>query len=46
MTYDNFTANAQDAIIKGQRLAASLDQMGVGTCHLLYGVIEQDPKLI
>lgn len=46
MTYDNFTANAQDAILKGQRLAASLDQMGVGTCHILYGVMEQDPKLM
>lgn len=46
MTYDNFTANAQDAILKGQRLAASLDQMGVGTCHLLYGVMDQDAKLM
>lgn len=46
MTYDNFTENAQDAILSGQRTAASLDQLEVGTCHLLQGIIETDPELI
>ncbi len=46
MTYDNFTENAQDAILAGQRMAASLDQLEVGTCHLLHGVIDTDPEMV
>ena len=46
MTYDNFTENAQDAILNGQRMAASLNQMEVGTCHLLHGIIETDPSVV
>ena len=46
MTYDNFTENAQDAILAGQRIANSQGQLEVGTCHLLHGIIETDPELI
>jgi ATP-dependent Clp protease ATP-binding subunit ClpB len=45
MTYDNFTVGAQEAILKGQQLAGSMDQQAVDTMHLLYGIIETDPKL-
>lgn len=45
MTYDNFTVNAQEAILKSQQLAGSLDQQGVDTIHLLRGILETDPKL-
>jgi ATP-dependent Clp protease ATP-binding subunit ClpB len=46
MTYDNFTESGQLSIGRAQRLAMSLDQMEVGTCHLVLGIIEQDEKLI
>lgn len=46
MTYDNFTENAQEVILKAQKLAASLDQMEVDASHLMYGIIEQDPNLL
>jgi len=45
MTYDNFTVNAQEAILKSQQLAGSMEQQGVDTIHLLRGIIETDPKL-
>lgn len=45
MTYDNFTVNAQEAILKSQQLAGSLDQQGVDTIHLIKGIIETDAKL-
>lgn len=40
MTYDNFTINAQEAILAGQRLAAKMQQQTVDTTHLLKGVLE------
>ena len=40
MTYDNFTINAQEAILAGQRLAASLQQQTVDTPHLIKGILE------
>src|SRR4030095_10631879 len=40
MTYDNFTINAQEAILAGQRLAATLQQQTVDTPHLLKGILE------
>lgn len=45
MTYDNFTIKAQEAILKGQQLAGSLEQQGVDTVHLLRGIIDTDEKL-
>ncbi|MFZ1705611.1 MAG: ATP-dependent Clp protease ATP-binding subunit, partial [Saprospiraceae bacterium] len=45
MTYDNFTVNAQEAILKAQQLAGSLDQQVVETTHLMKGILEIDPKL-
>ena len=46
MTYDNFSESGQLSIGRAQRLAMSLDQMEVGTCHLVLGIIEQDEKLV
>ena len=46
MTYDNFTVNAQEAILKSQQLAGSLDQQGVDTVHLVKGIMETDLKLV
>jgi len=45
MTYDNFTVNAQEAILKAQQLAGSLEQQGVDTPHLLRAVMDTDEKL-
>ncbi len=45
MTYDNFTINAQGAILKAQQLAGALEQQGVDTPHLLKGIIDTDEKL-
>ncbi|MEY3422672.1 MAG: hypothetical protein RIR48_2997, partial [Bacteroidota bacterium] len=45
MTYDNFTVNAQEAILKSQQLAGSLEQQGVDTIHLIKGIMETDQKL-
>ncbi len=42
MTYDNFTVNSQEAILKAQQLAASHDQQNVDTVHLLKGILETD----
>ncbi len=46
MTYENFTVSAQDAILKGQRLAAGLNQEDVTPSHLLLGVMDSDDNLI
>ncbi len=45
MTYDNFTVNAQEAILKAQQLAGAMDQQVVDTAHILKGIMETDPKL-
>lgn len=45
MTYDNFTVNAQEAILKAQQIAGGLDQQGVDTIHLVKGAMEVDAKL-
>lgn len=45
MTYDNFTINAQEAILKAQQLAGTLDQQVVDTAHIVRGIIDTDPKL-
>ncbi len=42
MTYDNFTIKAQEAIMKGQQIAAGISQQTVDTTHLLKGIIETD----
>ena len=42
MTYDNFTIKAQDAIIKGQQIAAGFKQQQVDTVHLIKGMLEID----
>jgi len=46
MTYENFTVSAQDAILKGQRLAASLNQEDVQTAHLLIGIMDADEAIL
>ena len=46
MTYENFTVSAQDAILKGQRLAASLIQEDVQTAHLLIGIMDADDAIV
>jgi len=40
MTYDNFTINAQEAILAAQRLAAGLQQQTVDTPHLVKGILD------
>ncbi|MCZ2102519.1 MAG: ATP-dependent chaperone ClpB [Chitinophagales bacterium] len=45
MTYDNFTVNAQEVILKAQQLAGSLSQQGVDTIHLVRGIFDTDSKL-
>ncbi len=45
MTYDNFTVNAQEVILKAQQLAGALGQQGVDTIHLLRGIFDMDNKL-
>ena len=45
MTYDNFTIKAQEAILKAQQIAGSLDQQVVDTVHLLRGISEIDDNL-
>jgi ATP-dependent Clp protease ATP-binding subunit ClpB len=42
MTYENFTVSAQDAILKGQRMAAGLNQENVSSAHLLVGILDAD----
>jgi len=43
---DNFTINAQDAIIKAQQLATDRSQQTVDTSHLLRGIMETDESVI
>ena len=45
MTYDHFTVNAQEAILKAQQIAGGLEQQVVDTTHILKGIMETDPKL-
>jgi len=45
MTYDNFTIKAQEAILKGQQIAGTLEQQAVDTVHLIRGIIDTDEKL-
>ena len=45
MTYDNFTAKAQEAIQKGQQSASGLSHQQVETIHLLKGIMETDESL-
>lgn len=45
MTYDNFTAKAQEAIQKAQQLAAGLSHQQVDTVHLIKGIMETDETL-
>lgn len=45
MTYDNFTVNAQEAILKAQQIAGSLEQQGVDTIHLIRGIMEAEEQL-
>lgn len=45
MTYDNFTVNAQEVILKAQQLAGSLGQQSVDTIHLIRGIFDTDTKL-
>ncbi len=49
MTYDNFTIKSQEAILKAQQLAATLNQQTVDTVHLIKGILETDedvPKFL
>lgn len=46
MTYENFTVTAQDAILKGQRLAAGLNQEDVQSAHLLIGILDSDDIIV
>ncbi len=45
MTYDNFTIKAQECILAGQRLAASLNQQQVDTVHLVRGIMDTDDNV-
>ncbi len=45
MTYDNFTIKAQEAILKGQQIAAGNSQQVVENVHILRGIMETDPDV-
>ena len=45
MTYENFTAKAQEAIQKAQQIASGLSQQQVDTVHLIRGIMEIDESL-
>ena len=45
MTYDNFTIKSQEAILTGQRLAATLNQQQVDTTHLVRGIMDTDDNV-
>lgn len=45
MTYDNFTIKSQEAILKAQQLAASLNIQTVDTVHLIKGILETDENV-
>ena len=42
MNFDNFTVNAQEALLKAQQAAAGHDQQVVDTPHLIRGIFDQD----
>ena len=46
MTLDNFTINAQDAIIKAQKIASDRSQQTVDTAHILRGIIDTDESVV
>ncbi len=46
MTLDNFTINAQDAIIKAQNIASDRSQQTVDTSHILRGIMETDENVL
>lgn len=46
MTLDNFTINAQDAIIKAQQIASDRSQQTVDTSHILRGIMETDENVL
>jgi len=45
MTYDNFTAKAQEAIQKAQQFASELSHQQVDTVHIIRGIMETDESL-
>lgn len=45
MTFDNFTNKAQEAILKGQKIAAALHQQQVDNIHLIKGIMEVDENV-
>ncbi|MEP7196780.1 MAG: AAA family ATPase [Saprospiraceae bacterium] len=45
MTYENFTLRAQDAILRAQQIASSLDQQVVDSAHICKGIIETDEQI-
>ncbi|MDX1939218.1 MAG: AAA family ATPase [Saprospiraceae bacterium] len=45
MTYDNFTIKSQEAILAGQRLAATLSQQQVDTVHIVRGIMDTDDNV-
>ena len=45
MTYDNFTAKAQEAIQKAQQIASELSHQQVDTVHLIRGIMDTDESL-
>ena len=46
MTYDNFTIKAQEAIVKGQKIAKDFDQQQVDSVHIIRGILEIDEQLL
>lgn len=46
MNYDNFTVNAQEALLKAQQVAAAHGQQVVDTPHLIKGIMEQDEEVL
>ncbi|MFM2268201.1 MAG: hypothetical protein RL757_1642, partial [Bacteroidota bacterium] len=45
MTYENFTIQAQEAIVKAQQIAGSFDQQQVDTVHLLKGLLSEEDNI-
>jgi ATP-dependent Clp protease ATP-binding subunit ClpB len=45
MTYDNFTAKAQEAIQQAQQIASGLSHQQVDTVHLIRGIMDTDEHL-
>lgn len=46
MTYDEFTVKTQEAILKAQQIAGSLDQQQVDTIHLIKGIYDTDDQVM